>query len=306
MKHKPAYGHESLDRHLLEDALKHLHESEYADTSATLASLAGALSLPLEQARPLLEDLTRAELAILVGTTLQLTEAGREEARRIVRAHRVYETYLARETGIRAEELHRHADEVEHHLSREAVDALADRLGRPRYDPHGDPIPTREGALPPRQGISLLDIKDGEHALVLHLEDEPTSVFRAAAEAGILSGSYLQILGRRPGYLRIAVENRECELPQTVASAMEVKPCKPPPPMRPLSSLVKGESSPVAYLSPTLGGSERRRILDLGLVPGTVIRRLFDSMLGSPTAYQVRGATIALRREQAERIFVEI
>lgn len=305
MKQRSSRGGAPPDRHLLEDALKHLHASEYAGTSATLASLAGALSVPLDQAGLLLEELLRAELAGPSGASVRLTDAGRDEARRIVRAHRVYETYLARETGIRADEFHRHADEAEHQLTREAVDALADRLGRPRYDPHGDPIPTREGKLPPRRGISLLEMPDGAHALVLHLEDEPASVFRAAADAGILSGSRLHILGRRPGYLRVSVENNELELPQAVASALEVEPCVPPPPMRTLSSLAQGESANIIYLSPVLAGSERRRILDLGLVPGTIIRREFDSMMGTPTAYRIRGATIALRREQADRIFVE-
>ncbi len=306
MKQGALLGGSASDRHLLEDALKHLHESEYAGTSATLASLAGALSIPLEQAGLLLEELLQTKLANPSGTSVQLTDAGRDEARRIVRAHRVYETYLARETGIRADEFHRHADAAEHRLTPEAVDALADRLGRPRYDPHGDPIPTRDGNLPPRRGVSPLEMPDGSHALVLHLEDEPASVFRAAASAGILAGSRLHILGRRNGCLRVSVENRECELPQAVASALEVEPCDPPPPMRPLSSLTKGESASIIYLSPTLGGGERRRILDLGLVPGTIIRREFDSMLGTPTAYQVRGTTIALRREQADRIFVEL
>jgi len=61
----------------------------------------------------------------------------------------------------------------------------------------------------------------------------------------------------------------------------------------------------VLNLSPSIIGGERRRMLDLGLVPDTRVERDFDSMLGSPTAYRIRGATIALRREQADRIFVE-
>jgi Fe2+ transport system protein FeoA len=61
----------------------------------------------------------------------------------------------------------------------------------------------------------------------------------------------------------------------------------------------------VVNLSPAIVGGERRRMLDLGLVPGTRIERDFASMLGSPVAYRVRGATIALRKEQSDRIFVE-
>ncbi|MEI7865659.1 MAG: metal-dependent transcriptional regulator, partial [Chthoniobacterales bacterium] len=285
--------------------LKHLHESEYAQTPATVASLAGAVAIPLNDASELAGELAAAGLTGSAGGTLVLTDSGREQARQIVRAHRIYETYLAHETGVAIEEWHRRADDAEHHLSSEAVDALADRLGRPRYDPHGDPIPTRDGTLPPRRGTPLLEAREGSDGQVIHLEDEPEGVYRRAAALGVMAGSRLHILARGSGFLRVRLENREIDLPLTVASAIEVEPCQPSPPMRPLSSLRQGEAARVVNLSPSILGGERRRMLDLGLVPGTRVERDFDSMLGSPTAYRIRGATIALRREQADRIFVE-
>ncbi|MEY4299174.1 MAG: Iron-dependent repressor IdeR [Verrucomicrobiota bacterium] len=292
-------------RRRLEDALKHLHESEYAQTPATAASLAGAVGIPLNDASELAGELAAAGLTGIAGGTLVLTDSGREQARQIVRAHRIYETYLARETGIASEEWHRRADDAEHHLSSEAVDALADRLGRPRYDPHGDPIPTREGTLPPRRGTPLLEAREGSNVQVIHLEDEPEGVYRRAAALGVVAGSRLHLLTRGPGFLRVRLENRESDLPLAVAGAIQVEACEPSPPMRPLSSLRQGEAAKVLNLSPSIIGGERRRMLDLGLVPGTRVERDFDSMLGSPTAYRIRGATIALRREQADRIFVE-
>jgi DtxR family Mn-dependent transcriptional regulator len=293
-------------RRRLEDALKHLHESEYAQTPATAASLAGAVGIPLNDASELAGELAAAGLTGIAGGTLVLTDSGREQARQIVRAHRIYETYLARETGIASEEWHRRADDAEHHLSSEAVDALADRLGRPRYDPHGDPIPTREGTLPPRRGTPLLEAREGSNVQVIHLEDEPEGVYRRAAALGVVAGSRLHLLTRGAGFLRVRLENRESDLPLAVAGAIQVEACEPSPPMRPLSSLRQGEAAKVVNLSPSIIGGERRRMLDLGLVPGTRVERDFDSMLGSPTAYRIRGATIALRREQADRVFVEI
>ena len=298
-------GEASRGRNLVEDALKHIHESEYAQTPATMASLAGSLGLTLDRAADLAGELAHADLAESSGTAIRLTPHGRDEARRIVRAHRIYETYLARETGVAPEEWHRRADEAEHRLTREEIDALADRLGRPRYDPHGDPIPTRKGSLPPRRGMSLLDTREGDGALVIHLEDEPEGVYRRAAAAGIHAGSRLRVLGREAGHLRVAVEDRVCDLPFAVAGAILVEPCAPPPPVKPLSSLRTGETGRIASLSPSIAGGERRRLLGLGLVPGTVVERDYDSMLGSPTAYRVSGATVALRRSQADRIFVE-
>lgn len=293
-----------MHRHV-QHALKHLHESEYAGTPATTASLAGATGVTLQRASELAGELSDAGLATSSAAGLELTGSGREQARRIVRAHRIYETYLAHRTGVASDQWHRRADAAEHHLSAEDVDALADKLGRPRYDPHGDPIPTREGALPPRRGMPLLAAGDGSDVLVNHLEDEPEGVYRHAVALGILAGVHLHLMTRGPEFLRLRVEDRECDLPLAVAAAIQVEPCAPPPPMRALSSLSRGEAAHVVSLSPSIIGGERRRLLDLGLVPGTRVERDFDSMLGSPTAYRVRGATIALRKEQADRIFVE-
>jgi len=289
----------------VQDALKHLHESEYAGTPVTTASLAGATGVSLERAGELAGELSGSGLANSSATGLKLTASGREQARQIVRAHRIYETYLAHQTGVASEEWHRRADHAEHHLSAKDVDALADKLGRPRYDPHGDPIPTREGSLPPQRGTSLLDAADGSDVIVIHLEDEPAGVFRRAAASGIVAGSRLHVVTRGAGFLRVETEDRTCDLPDTVAGTIQVEPCAPSPPMRPLSKLRTGEAAHVVHLSPAIVGGERRRLLDLGLVPGTRVERDFDSMLGSPTAYLIRGATIALRKEQADRIFVE-
>lgn len=291
--------------HLLEDALKHLHESEYAKTPATAASLAGALTLPLDMAANLTGELAAKGLAVSAATGIHLTDKGREQARQVVRAHRIYETYLARETGVATEDWHRRADQEEHRLTSDAVDAMADRLGRPRYDPHGDPIPSRDGNLPPPRGTPLLDEPEGSSVLVVHLEDEPESIYRRAAMAGIFAGSRLRVLARGADHLRVAVEDRICVLPFAVAAAIRVEPCAATQPVRSLSSLRERESARIVSLSPSIVGGERRRMLDLGLVAGTVVERDFDSMLGSPTAYRVRGAMIALRKEQADRIFVE-
>lgn len=288
------------------DALKHLHEREYAAETCSIASLAGALGMDQDRALALAERLVAAGLAtLLAGANVRLTEHGREEARRIVRAHRLYETYLARETGISPGEWHRQADAAEHTLSEADIDALADRLGRPRYDPHGDPIPTRDGSLPPRRGESLLDAPADSGLLVVHIEDEPPGIYRRAAAAGVFAGSRLRILGRSKAGVRTEIEDRTCELPVAVAAAIHVETCSMPPPVRALSALRRGETGRVAYISPAIIGGERRRLLDLGLVPGTVVTREFDSMLGSPTAYRVRGAVIALRDEQSRRIFLE-
>ncbi len=86
----------------------------------------------------------------------RLTEPGRDYATQVVRAHRLWETYLAEETGLDESQWHARAHRREHELSRSEIDELAARIGNPTHDPHGDPIPTSEGDLPARAGCLFL------------------------------------------------------------------------------------------------------------------------------------------------------
>ena len=73
----------------------------------------------------------------------------------------------------------------------------------------------------------------------------------------------------------------------------------------PLTNLKKGETSKVAELSTSLNGAERRRLLDLGIVPGFDITYLYPSPLGEPKAFRIHNSEIALRKEQTDNIFIE-
>jgi DtxR family Mn-dependent transcriptional regulator len=73
-----------------------------------------------------------------------------------------------------------------------------------------------------------------------------------------------------------------------------------------LASLKPGQKARVVQLTDACVGTERRRLLDLGFVPGTLIEVEMVSPSGDPTAYRVRGTQIALRREQAVMIAVEL
>jgi len=87
-------------------------------------------------------------------------------------------------------------------------------------------------------------------------------------------------------------------------AAVELRTDAPPLEGQPLARLLPGQRGRITMLSPDCTGAERRRLMDLGLVPGTVIEVEMTSPLGDPTAYRVRGAQIALRREQARLVQV--
>lgn len=296
------------DRVQIEDALKHVFQCEYDGLTPGADSLAGALRLSRERARALATRLVEAGLAAAEGGALRLTAPGREYALHILRAHRLYETFLARETGLSSGEWHRQAEISEHRLSPEHVDALAQRLGHPRYDPHGDPIPTRLGDLPPARGRPLGEWPAGVEARIVHLEDEPPAMYAVLVQLGLTPGIRVVVDGVGPEGLAVRCEGRSLTVPRDAAANVAVVELETAPmaeePTRRLADLREGEASEVVGLSPAIRGRERNRLLDLGFVPGSPVAFGFASPLASPAAYRVRGSLIALRREQAEQVYI--
>lgn len=293
----------------IEDALKHLLDCNEAGRAATVDSLAGALGLPREDAADTLALLRARGLAGTDGVGHSLSPEGRSYALRVVRGHRLYETFLARETGTPPEHWHREAHKAEHLLDDNALDALAARLNHPRFDPHGDPIPTREGHLPRRALDALTCWPDGMPARIEHLEDEPEPLFRLAGSLGLAPGMRLNRAEHlADGAVRCEVEGRDMIIPAAVAAMVHLAPADPgeaiPAGLGRLSDLAPGGEAIIHALAPSCTGLERLRLLDLGVVPGTRIRCEFASPFGSPRSYRLRGALIALRDHQAERILI--
>ncbi len=293
----------------MEDALKHLLDCDESGRGATIESLAGSLGRSQRHAAEILGLLRGRGLATASGDLHHLTEDGRMYALQVVRTHRLYETWLARETSTPAADWHREAHKAEHHIEAADVDALADSLNNPRFDPHGDPIPTREGHLPKRSLTSLASWPDGQPALIEHIEDEPATLFRRAEQLGLAPATRIDESSHLPnGSIEALVEGRRITIPAAVAPLIHVDSPEPgdetPTDLCRLSDLPIGGEAIVHALAPSCTGPERRRLLDLGVVPGTRIRCEFPSPFGSPRSYDIRGALIALRTHQADRILV--
>lgn len=301
-------GLAASDRIEVEDALKHLWDGEYRQRPATLESLAGALGLSGRAAAELVDRLGRLDLLQHDAAALHLTPEGRREALRVIRIHRLWERYLADETGLDAREWHAHAERREHGTSPQQADALAATLGYPRYDPHGDPIPMPSGEVPPHQGMPLTQLTGDQVAEIVHIEDEPEAVFAQIVAQGLVPGMRVRLLDRSPHRLRIQAETEEVVLAPVVAAnitVLAIEQASEPESMTRLSVLAPGESAEVVALAATCRGAQRRRLLDLGVVPGTRITSELRGPSGDPTAYRIRGALIALRQEQAAQIFVQ-
>jgi DtxR family Mn-dependent transcriptional regulator len=230
-----------------------------------------------------------------------------------MRAHRLIETDLARNSGVRAADWHALAHEAEHRLTAEEVNRLADALGHPRFDPHGDPIPTREGELPEPEGSSLAGWPSGRPGVISHVEDEPPRLFARLAALGVFAD--MRFVRRAApgadgaGPCELEIEGERVALPPELAALVRVRlplvdEGAPPPDARRLTAIGRGRAGEVLVLLPGCIGAERSRLLDLGFVPGSRVEHELDSPLRGPAAYRVRGTLIALRPSQAAQVLV--
>lgn len=288
----------------LEDALKHLHAAEEHGRLATVESVGGALGVSGSRAAEIVRELHDRGL-VLSREGLELTPAGRRWARSIVRAHRVWERYLADEVRKPAAVLHRLADRKEHRLGSEEVTRLEARLGYPEHDPHGDPIPTAAGGLAAQVSVPLTVVREGTTSKIVHLEDEPEIVYERIAALGLEPGQAITVHEISPERIVFEVDGLVRELPPLDAANVFVAPARLPPPAvaRTLADLPVGGAARVKELH--VSGLARRRLLDLGFTPGTRVECALVSPLGEPKAYRIRGTLIALRPEQARRVEVE-
>ena len=301
---------EMTARVLREDALKHIYHCETHAEKASVESLAGALSISTNQVAEVIDGLQSLELLEIEGTDFKLPAAGRDYALRIIRAHRLYERYLAEETGYAEEKWHERAHQLEHHLSLEDVEVLAQKLGNPTHDPHGDPIPTADGKMIyAKERTALANLALDARARIVHLEDEPEAIYAQLVAEGLHIGQEIRLLETAPQRIRFETGLGEHLLAPIFAANIAVVPVIEEPEKElvtglPLSNLEIGEERKVLSLSPRIRGAERRRLMDLGILPGTVISAEMESAAGDPIAYRVRGALIALRKDQAALISV--
>jgi DtxR family Mn-dependent transcriptional regulator len=300
-----------LTRHVLsEDALKHIYKCEVNGRRPTIASIAGALHISANKTAELLAHMQSRQLLQLETGSFQLTPAGRESALHIIRAHRLWERHLADETGFAEAAWHGLAERQEHRLSPTEIEALSARLGNPTHDPHGDPIPPIDSALISHGGQPLTTYQSGTSGRIVHLEDEPELVYAQLVAEGLHPGMVVRVIESSPERIRFWANEDEHMLAPLIAANISVAPTPEPdtevePGSESLTQLEPGETAVVTTLSTKCRGAERRRFMDLGILPGTQITAEFRSPGGDPVAYRIRGSLIALRQEQADQIRVQ-
>lgn len=296
-------------RILLEDALKYIFDCEYKRVDCNISSLAGHLHITSEKAGSLINRLTTLGLVRLDNGAILLTDEGRANALRVVRIHRIWERYLADETSIGQLDWHQEACKIEHLVSVEDTEKIAAQLGHPVFDPHGDPIPTIQGQLPVQKGTSLATLEKGTLGRIIHLEDEPHNIYEQLVVLGLYPGMQVYVTNVTDKKITFMADGEECSLTPLFASYITVDPLPEETEQKPkydlLSSLKIGEEAEVMGISPNCRGQQRRRLMDLGIIPGSKVRAVMKSASGNPVGYRVMGTTIGIRKQHAELVFIE-
>ncbi|WP_010542078.1 metal-dependent transcriptional regulator [Dietzia alimentaria] len=154
-----------------------------------------------------------------------LTDVGRSLAVAMVRRHRILETFLARCLDYSWDEVHAEADALEHVVSDRFVDALDSFLDHPRRDPHGDPIPTRDGRVDPVGDLPLDEAPEGATGVVTRVSDRDNTVLRHLAEIGLRPDSEVAVVSRQVelGVISVELRGREVQVGTPVAAAVRIR-----------------------------------------------------------------------------------
>jgi DtxR family Mn-dependent transcriptional regulator len=129
---------------------------------------------------------------------VELTSQGRRVALEVLRHHRLLELYLAESLGVPWDRVHDEAEVLEHHISEELEELIAQKLGNPTHDPHGDPIPTRELELLPEHTATLESLEPGCRGRLIRISDHDPEMLRYLAERGIAPGDDFEVVDKQP------------------------------------------------------------------------------------------------------------
>ena len=189
---------EPLTAHV-EDYLKAIYELAARDGVAATSDVAQALDVAPASVTGMIRRLAAQGLLDYVRYRgVQLTANGRRAALGTIRRHRIIETYLTRVLGYPWDRVHDEAERLEHAASDELVECLSAAMGHPTSDPHGAPIPTRDGRVDERLHHSLAELKVGQRARMVSVSDRNPEMLRYLAGIALQPGAEVTVVDRAP------------------------------------------------------------------------------------------------------------
>src|SRR3954463_13341714 len=156
---------------------------------------------------------------------VKLTDAGSKAALEVLRPPRLLELYLTETLGVPWDRVHEEAEVLEHVLSEELEELIAAKLGDPTFDPHGDPIPTRDLEMPERDTVALPTLDAGHEGVFVRVSDSDPEMLRYLSERGISPGDSFAVVDKQPfeGPLFLRFGDDTHVIGGTLAAAMRVE-----------------------------------------------------------------------------------
>lgn len=183
----------------VEDYLKAIYRISLGGRSASTSEIAESLDLAPPSVSGMIKRLSEQGLLEHVPYRgVVLTVEGRRAALRMVRRHRLIETYLVERLDYTWDEVHEEAERLEHAVSDRMVERMAQALGHPRFDPHGDPIPDHDGSVEELIYTPLSDVPVGETAQVRRIDTAEPERLRYIGDAGLVPGAEVTVASREP------------------------------------------------------------------------------------------------------------
>ncbi|HET6780941.1 MAG TPA: metal-dependent transcriptional regulator [bacterium] len=179
----------------IEDYMKAIYKLQQEGAAATTNAIAERLDVAPASVSNMLKKLARLRLVEHTPYHgVQLTDGGQKVALEVIRHHRLIELYLARNLGISLDKVDEEAERLEHVISEELEERIAQSLGEPTRDPHGDPIPTREGDVEDLHHPVLADLGPGQTGIVSRVSDRDPAVLRDLASERLLPGESVRVV----------------------------------------------------------------------------------------------------------------
>lgn len=182
-----------------EDYLKTIYRLTSSGEAAATTAIAEALDLAPASVSGMIRRLSDQDLLEHVPYRgVRLTADGRRIALRMLRRHRLIEAYLVARLGYTWDTVHDEAERLEHAVSDRLVERIAQALGNPRFDPHGDPIPDTDGAIADFIHVPLADVAVGETVVVRRVDTADAARLRFIADAGLMPGTAVTVMDHQP------------------------------------------------------------------------------------------------------------
>lgn len=183
----------------MQNYLKTIYRIQERDGTVSTSSLATAMSVSAPSATGMIKKLVRCRTVRYTPYRgVVLTTAGRQIALEVIRHHRLLELYLAASLGYGWDAVHEEAERLEHVISEEFEERVFEVLGRPTRDPHGEPIPTKEGTLPTWNHDCLADLEPGAAGTIRQVRDGSPDMLRYLGARGLVPDAAIRIVEKAP------------------------------------------------------------------------------------------------------------